>query len=80
MIDNQGIRPDIFVRVSPEEQEALDLLRSAGGVEGTRDLPPETRDRIRNTRDVALDRARNLLKAIRLHAQRSRGETAVASN
>ena len=79
IIDNQGISPDILVRISPEDQEALDYQRATGGLDSFTDLPEVTRERIRNTRDIALDRARNLLLAIRLHAERrGTGRTAVA--
>ncbi len=80
VIENQGITPDILVPVTLEQQEALNYQQVAGGVDGFPDLPAETRERIRNTRDVALDRARDLLKAISLHAQRSRSREAEAAS
>ena len=70
-IHEKGIAPDIVVTITDEEQEALFLQRSPGGVEGLAQLTDEQRERVRNTKDRQLQRARDLLKGVRLYSLQS---------
>ncbi|MCX8108874.1 MAG: S41 family peptidase [Verrucomicrobiae bacterium] len=69
VIHEQGIVPDIIVPVSPEDTEALFILRTPGLVET---LDPERQERIRRVRDVQLERATDLLKGITIYTSRAK--------
>ena len=70
IIHEKGITPDIVVKVSNEDKEALFLQRSPGGVGSLTNLTDEEKERVINTRDIQLERARDLLKGIRLYSSR----------
>ena len=70
IIHEKGITPDILVKISNEDQEALFLQRSPGGVEALTNLTPEQMEKVRATRDTQLDRARDILNGIRLYSTR----------
>jgi len=63
MIHERGITPDIIVPMPQEDERYLYLKRTPGGLES---LDDKERERVQNTRDVQLDRARDLLKGINL--------------
>jgi len=74
VIHEKGITPDIVVPTTPEEQEALMLRRSPGGLET---LPEEQREKVINVHDAQLERAIDVLKGVTLYAKRaSAGERA----
>ncbi len=60
-IHGKGILPDTVVPMSPELERDLALKRAVGGIES---LDEKDRDRVRNARDVQLDRALEVLKAM----------------
>ncbi len=64
VIHGKGITPDILVPVSNEDLEALFYKRTPGGVDGLLHLSEEERERIRSTKDVQLERARDLLRGV----------------
>lgn len=66
VIHEHGIQPDIVVPMSEQQESALLLTRLPGGLEG---LPPVERARVEKIKDVQLDRAEDLLKAILLYGQ-----------
>jgi carboxyl-terminal processing protease len=68
VIHEKGITPDIVVPMTVEEEEALILRRSPGGIES---LPEDQRERILNVHDVQLERAMDVLKGITLYAKRA---------
>src|SRR5437763_1737027 len=68
VIHEKGITPDIVVPMSVEEEEALFLRRSPGGIES---LPEDQRERVLNVHDVQLERAMDVLKGITLYAKRA---------
>ncbi len=68
IIHKQGITPDIVVKISSEEQEALFLQRAPGGVEALTHLSEEAVEKVRQTRDLQLERAREILKGIDLYS------------
>jgi carboxyl-terminal processing protease len=70
IIHEKGITPDIVVKITNEDQEALFLQRSPGGVESLTNLTAEEKERVSKTKDVQLDRARDILKGIRLYSTR----------
>jgi carboxyl-terminal processing protease len=67
VIHEHGITPDSIVPMSPEDEEALQLKRMPGGVEG---LDEPLRSRVTSVRDVQLDRAQDFLKAMTLYKER----------
>ena len=71
VIHGKGITPDILVPVSNEDLEALFYKRTPGGVDGLLHLSDEERERIRSTKDVQLERARDLLRGVFLMEDRS---------
>jgi carboxyl-terminal processing protease len=73
VIHEKGITPDIIVPMSAEEEEALILRRSRGGVET---LPDDRREEVMAVHDVQLERAMEVLKGVTIYAQRSVGEKA----
>ena len=70
IIHENGITPDILVKISNEDHEALFLQRSPGGVDALTNLSVEEKDRVRHTKDKQLDRAKDILKGIRLYSSR----------
>jgi carboxyl-terminal processing protease len=66
VIHGQGIEPDIVVPMSGEQEAALLLTRSPGGLES---LDSTNRVRVAAIRDVQLERAQDLLKGILLYSQ-----------
>lgn len=68
VIHEKGITPDSVVPMSPEEEEALYLKRVPGGIET---LDEERQERVRNARDIQLERAQDFLKGILLYRDRS---------
>jgi carboxyl-terminal processing protease len=72
VIHEEGITPDIPVPMTDEEERAVLLQRTPGGLES---LDAKDRDRVADTRDPQLDRAMDLLKGITLFAQRAPAET-----
>jgi carboxyl-terminal processing protease len=75
VIHEEGITPNISVPMTDEEERAVLLQRTPGGLES---LDPKDRDRVADTRDPQLDRAMDLLKGITIFAQRSPAETPTA--
>jgi len=76
VIHEKGITPDIVVPMSDEEEENINLRRVPGGIDS---LDVKLQDRVRNARDVQLDRAMDLLKGISLYTKRTpAGEKRVA--
>jgi carboxyl-terminal processing protease len=68
VIHEKGIKPDILVPMSDEDAYDISLKRSPGGLEA---LPPRDQERVRNTRDLQLERAMDLLKGISLYAKQA---------
>ena len=71
VIHERGITPDIMVSMSEEEERDVFLKRTPGGIES---LEPKDQERVRNARDVQLDRAMDLLKGISLYGKRVPGQ------
>src|SRR6185436_2842129 len=71
VIHEHGISPDITVSMSEEDERDVVLKRTPGGIES---LDPKDQDRVRNARDVQLERAMDLLKGITLYTKRNVGE------
>jgi carboxyl-terminal processing protease len=69
VIHEHGITPDILVPMSDEEEAALIVKRAPGGIESLAD--EKDRVRVKNSRDVQLDRAEDLLKGILLYSELS---------
>src|SRR5438067_4280148 len=67
VIHEHGITPDIIVPMSDEEERDVMLKRTMGGIES---VEPKEQERVRNARDVQLDRAMDLLKGISLYSKR----------
>ncbi|MCS1408417.1 MAG: Carboxy-terminal processing protease CtpB [Verrucomicrobia subdivision 3 bacterium] len=70
IIHKNGITPNILVKLSNEDQEALYHQRAPGGVDSLTNLTEEQREKIRNVRDIQLERAKDILKGIWLYSQR----------
>ncbi len=68
VIHEKGITPDIIVPMSDEEERDVFMKRTVGGIES---LEPKDQERVRNARDVQLDRAMDLLKGISLYGKRA---------
>ena len=68
VIHEHGITPDIEVAMSDEEERAMFLKRSAGGVES---LEAKDREAVEKLRDPQLDRAMDVLKGIMLFTERA---------
>lgn len=71
VIHERGITPDIMVSMSEEEERDVFLKRTPGGIES---LEPKDQERVRNARDLQLDRAMDLLKGISLYGKRMPGQ------
>jgi carboxyl-terminal processing protease len=83
VIHEKGITPDIIVPMSEEEERDIFLQRTPGGIDS---LEPKDQERVRNARDVQLDRAMDLLKGIGLYTRQgiaplkdSKGEKVAAN-
>lgn len=68
VIHEHGITPDIEVSMTDEEERAVFLRRSPGGVES---LTEKDREAVSKLRDPQLDRAMDLLKGINLFTHRA---------
>jgi len=68
VIHEHGIKPDIEVRMSDEEERAVLLQRAPGGIES---LEEKDREAVSKLRDPQLDRAMDLLKGINLFTKRA---------
>ena len=68
VIHMHGITPDIEVTMSDEEERAVFLKRSPGGVES---LEAKDREAVEKLRDLQLDRAMDVLKGIMLFTERA---------
>jgi carboxyl-terminal processing protease len=75
VIHEHGITPDIFVPMSDEEESALLVKRSPGGIES---LDATNRVRVEKIQDVQLNRAEDLLKGILLYSELSKPEKIAA--
>ena len=75
VIHEHGITPDIMVPMSDEEETALLIKRSPGSLES---LNEKDRERVKNSSDVQLDRAEDLLKGMLLYSELSRPEKVAA--
>jgi carboxyl-terminal processing protease len=75
VIHEHGITPDIFVPMSDEAQAALLVNRSPGGLES---LDEKDRAQVKNSTDIQLDRAEDLLKGILLYSELSKPEKVAA--
>jgi len=71
VIHQHGITPDIIVPMSDEEEADLIIQRSPGGLES---LDEKDRARVKNSSDIQLDRAEDLLKGILLYTELSKPE------
>ena len=67
VIHEHGITPDILVPLSPQEEEDLHVAHTPGAVEL---LDDKDRERVKNTHDLQLERADDLLKGVLLYSQR----------
>jgi carboxyl-terminal processing protease len=68
VIHEHGIAPDIFVPMTDEQEAALQIKRTHGGVES---LNETNRAHVAQVQDVQLERAEDLLKALLLYNQLS---------
>jgi len=68
VIHEHGITPDIEVAITDEEERALYLKRSPGGLDT---LDQKDRDTLEKLRDPQFDRAMDVLKGIMLFTQRA---------
>jgi carboxyl-terminal processing protease len=76
VIQQHGITPDIEVPMNEEQEAALMLKRTPGGLES---LSATNRVTVENVHDVQLERARDLLKGILIYSSRTeRAEQMVA--
>lgn len=73
VIHEHGITPDIYVPMSDQDEAAVLLKRSPGGLET---LPAKDRDFILSVRDAQLDRAEDLLRGLILYDQMTGGMNA----
>ena len=76
VIHEHGITPDIVVPMTDDEEAALIIKRSPGGLDiaDCQESAPESK----HIRDVQLDRAEDLLKGILLYSQLSKAEKVAA--
>jgi len=71
VIHEKGITPDIIVPMSPEEERDIAIKRSPGGIDS---LEEKDRQRVKNARDLQLERAVDLLKGISLYSAQNKVE------
>jgi carboxyl-terminal processing protease len=76
VIHQHGIAPDIEVPMTAEQEAALVLKRTPGGLES---LNETNRISIARVRDVQLERAEDLLKGIMLYSERADGAAKMAA-
>lgn len=76
VIHEKGITPDSVVPMSSEDEEALYLKRVPGALEN---LEEERRERVKNTKDVQLERSVDYLKGIMLYVNRVGNKAAVTT-
>ncbi|MEW6157424.1 MAG: S41 family peptidase [Verrucomicrobiota bacterium] len=69
VIHEKGITPDSIIPMSAEEEELLFLQRVPGGVET---LDEEKKLKVKNARDVQLERAQDFLKGMLLYEARAK--------
>ena len=74
VIHERGISPDIAVTMTEEDERDVLMKRTPGAVES---LDEREQERIKDVRDLQLDRALDLLKGISLYTKRSPGEKRV---
>jgi carboxyl-terminal processing protease len=74
VIHERGITPDINVAMSEEDDRDVSMKRTPGVVES---LDPKEQERIKDVRDLQLDRALDVLKGISLYTKRAPGEKRV---
>ena len=67
VIHEKGITPNSVVSMTPDEERAVALKRSAGGLES---LDEKEREKLEKLRDVQLDRAMDVLKGIMIFTER----------
>src|SRR5204862_723155 len=68
VIHEEGITPDIAVPMSDQEEHDVFIKRTPGGLDT---VEPKDQERVRNARDIQLDRAMDLLKGISLYSKRA---------
>ncbi|MBI5775211.1 MAG: S41 family peptidase [Verrucomicrobia bacterium] len=76
VIHEKGITPDILVPMSDEQERDLALKRSPGGADA---LDEKDRERVKNARDLQLERALDVLKGIAFYSQGLKAEKKVSS-
>ena len=72
VIHEKGIKPDVEIPVSPEDDEAMILKRMPGGVDSFDTIDEQRKEEIRNTRDEQLERTVSLLKGVILMEKRNK--------
>jgi carboxyl-terminal processing protease len=77
VIHEHGITPDIEVPMSDEEERAMFLRRTAGGLES---LEPKDRETVEKLRDPQFDRATDVHKGIRIFSPRAPIERPAAND
>jgi carboxyl-terminal processing protease len=77
VIHENGITPDIEVAMTPEDEAALEMKRSVGGVES---LDDKERERVLAVRDYQLERAIDFLKGVTIYSERAKNGSAVSSS
>jgi carboxyl-terminal processing protease len=75
VIHEHGITPDIFVPMNDDAEAASFVNGSLGGLES---LDEQDRARVKNARDIQLERARDLLKGMLLYSELSKPEKVAA--
>jgi carboxyl-terminal processing protease len=75
VIHEHGITPDIFVPITDDDEAALLVSRSPGGLES---LDEKDRARVKNSSDIQLERAEDLLKGVLLYSELSKPEKIAA--
>ena len=68
VIHEKGIKPDSIIPTTQEEEEALYLRRLTGGLEN---LDEAQQTRVRNVKDIQLDRANDFLKGMVMFRDRA---------
>ena len=68
VIHEKGIKPDSIIPTTQEEEEALYLRRLTGGLEN---LDEAQQTRLRNVKDIQLDRANDFLKGMVMFRDRA---------
>ena len=68
MIHEVGITPNIVVPTTDDEDQAIRMQLTPGGLES---LDPKEREKLKTEHDPQLERATDLLKGIMLYTDRS---------